>query len=170
MFIWQTPAEWLMPSAQHERITAMSSTHVAMCGSQSLTQVPLWPCCFHWRLLARIGESNSPIAVMTRAEARRDRLAREFVEQRLRIEGIDVPRPAFHEQEDHALGFRGEMRLARQQRLRDGASLLLHRRAERRAAQQIRQRERAEARAGAGEEIATGGGELEVTRGPCQST
>ena len=55
-----------MPSAQHERITARSSAHSAVCGSQSLTHRPLCPCCRHARLLGRIGESNSPIAVMTR--------------------------------------------------------------------------------------------------------
>ena len=54
-----------MPSAQHERITAMSSTHWAMCGNQSETQVPPLPCCFHLRLQASSGVSFSPIAVIT---------------------------------------------------------------------------------------------------------
>lgn len=36
VFIWQTPPEWLIPSAQHERITARSSARLARCGSQSL--------------------------------------------------------------------------------------------------------------------------------------
>ena len=44
----------------------MSSAHVAMWGSQSLTHRPPLPCCAHWRFDARIGESNSPIAVITR--------------------------------------------------------------------------------------------------------
>jgi len=55
-----------MPSPTQERITARSSAHVARCGSQSLIQMPPSPCCFHARLDARIGESNSPIAVITR--------------------------------------------------------------------------------------------------------
>src|SRR5689334_13744227 len=65
VFIWQTPDERLMPSAQHERITAMSSTHSAVCGSQSETQMPLWPCCFHVRFDASSGDLNSPIDVST---------------------------------------------------------------------------------------------------------
>src|SRR5438477_2386243 len=66
VFIWQTPAEWLMPSAQQERMTAKSSAQVAISGSQSETHIPLWPCCFHLRLEANSGESNSPIGTMTR--------------------------------------------------------------------------------------------------------
>src|SRR3954462_4385935 len=65
VFIWQTPAEWLMPSAQHERMTARSSTWRDRCGSQSETHVPLSPCCFHVRLDASSGAPASPIAVMT---------------------------------------------------------------------------------------------------------
>ena len=34
-------------------------------GSQSDTQIPLWPCCFHLRGQARSGEPISPIDVMT---------------------------------------------------------------------------------------------------------
>src|SRR3954470_21871810 len=49
VFIWQMPAEWLMPSAQQERITARSWAQVAMCGSHSLTHSPDWPCRFHVR-------------------------------------------------------------------------------------------------------------------------
>src|SRR5262249_47491335 len=64
VFIWQMPAEWLMPSPQHERITARSSAQVAVCGSQSLTHSPPLPCCCHFRLHANSGEPNSPIAVM----------------------------------------------------------------------------------------------------------
>jgi len=66
VFIWQTPPEWLMPLVQQERITARSSTHPAVCGSQSLTQAPLWPCRFHVRGLASSGDSVSPIAVIGR--------------------------------------------------------------------------------------------------------
>ncbi len=65
MFIWQTPPTWFSPLDQHERITARSSAQVAICGSQSETQIPLWPCCFHFRCEARSGERPSPIGVMT---------------------------------------------------------------------------------------------------------
>ena len=65
MFIWQTPPTWFSPLDQHERITARSSTQVAMCGSQSETQIPLWPCCFHFRREARSGARPSPIGVIT---------------------------------------------------------------------------------------------------------
>ncbi len=65
MFIWQTPPTWFRPLDQHERITARSSTQVAMWGSQSETQSPLWPCCFHFRFEASTGEWNSPIGVIT---------------------------------------------------------------------------------------------------------
>ena len=36
-----------------------------MCGSQSETQIPLWPCCFHFRCEARSGARPSPIGVIT---------------------------------------------------------------------------------------------------------
>src|SRR5437867_6196381 len=41
-----------------------------------------------------------------------DRLSRVPVESRLRIEALDVARAADHEQPDHTLGLRGEVRLA----------------------------------------------------------
>ena len=65
VFIWQTPAEWLIPSATQERITHRSSASSAVCGSQSLTHSPLWPCCFHLRCDARSGDLNSPIEVIS---------------------------------------------------------------------------------------------------------
>ena len=65
VFIWQTPPTWFSPLDQHERITARSSAQVAMCGSQSETQIPLWPCCFHFRREASSGERPSPIGVIT---------------------------------------------------------------------------------------------------------
>ena len=36
-----------------------------MCGSQSETQIPLWPCCFHFRFEAKSGARPSPIGVIT---------------------------------------------------------------------------------------------------------
>src|ERR1041384_6524011 len=61
VFIWQMPEEWLMPSAQQERITVRSSTHSERWGSQSETQMPLCPYCFQERLQGREGGPNSPI-------------------------------------------------------------------------------------------------------------
>ena len=161
MFIWQTPPEWLMPSAQQERMTARSSAHSAMCGSQSETQRPLWPCCFQVRFDARIGESNSPIAVMTRPKLGGDRLAGELVEQRLGIEGIEVARAAFHEEEDDVLRLGREVRQSRASgesrgdgfgaALECGKSRPSRRSAQGLARQQVRHRHRAEPAAGAGE-------------------
>src|SRR5881394_3479171 len=65
VFIWQTPPEWLIPSAMQERMTARSSTMPAVWGNQSDTQMPLLPCYFQVRLDASSGEPDSPIAVMT---------------------------------------------------------------------------------------------------------
>ena len=107
MFIWQTPPTWFNPFDQHERMTARSSAQVAMCGSQSDTQIPLWPCCFHLRREASSGERPSPIGVMTGLKLERQRLAGQPVDLRLGVERVDVTRPAFHEQEDHAPGRRG---------------------------------------------------------------
>ena len=36
-----------------------------MCGSQSEIQIPLWPCCFHFRRDAKSGARPSPIGVIT---------------------------------------------------------------------------------------------------------
>src|SRR3712207_262483 len=53
-----------MPSAQHERITARSSAHLAISGIQSDIHSPLCPCCFQVRFEPRRGALASPIAVM----------------------------------------------------------------------------------------------------------
>ena len=44
VFIWQTLATCVWPSAWQLRTTARSSAHSAMCGYQSLTHRPDWPC------------------------------------------------------------------------------------------------------------------------------
>src|SRR5438094_5908010 len=64
VFIWQTEPTWFSPSAQHDRSTAMSSTHSATFGSQSLTHRPDLPCCLNARLLASSLLPPTPIAVM----------------------------------------------------------------------------------------------------------
>src|SRR5688500_9222184 len=65
VFIWHTPLEWFKPFAQHDRITARSSAHSAICGSQSLIHSPDSPCCFHLRFVANNGASYSPMGVIT---------------------------------------------------------------------------------------------------------
>ena len=65
VFIWQTPAEWLMPSATQDRMTAMSSSIFAVCGMSSEAHVPALPCCFQVLGHPKSGEPLSPIEVMT---------------------------------------------------------------------------------------------------------
>jgi hypothetical protein len=65
VFIWQTLPTWLTPSAQHERISAISSTILETCGYQSDTQVPLCPCRANLRLLAIKVLPPTPIGVNT---------------------------------------------------------------------------------------------------------
>src|SRR5262245_50797732 len=66
VFIWHTEPTWLRPSAQHERSTAMSSAHFAMCGSQSLISRPDFPYLRKVHLLASRLLPPVPIGVMTR--------------------------------------------------------------------------------------------------------
>src|ERR1700733_5374516 len=47
VFIWRHAPLWLILSATIERITHMSSTHVAMCGKSCLTGVPDCPFCLN---------------------------------------------------------------------------------------------------------------------------
>src|SRR5579872_6412818 len=49
VFISQTDPTWFNPSAQHERITVISSTCGPMFEYQSETHMPLSPYCFHVR-------------------------------------------------------------------------------------------------------------------------
>ena len=77
-----------------------------MCGSQSETQSPLWPCCFHLRCEASSGESPSPIGVITGSKLAGSGLPASWSSSRLGVEQVDVARPALHEQEDDALGRR----------------------------------------------------------------
>ena len=65
VFIWHTPPTWFKPLDQHDWITASPSAHVAMFGSQSDTQMPLWPCCCHFRRDGKSGARPSPIGVIT---------------------------------------------------------------------------------------------------------
>src|SRR6266404_4622416 len=66
VFICETEPTWFRPSAQQERKIHMSSTCSAMVGYQSETQIPLWPCCCHWRFDGMSVLDAVPIAVMGR--------------------------------------------------------------------------------------------------------
>src|SRR5215469_5741955 len=66
VFIWQTEPTWFSPSAQTERITAISSTCCAMFGYQSETQMALWPYCWNVRLLGIKVLLEVPMAVTGR--------------------------------------------------------------------------------------------------------
>src|SRR5262245_40820122 len=69
VFISQTLPTCVSPSAQQERMTVMSSTQVAISGSQSLTQMPDWPYCLNFRLLAMSGvPAVLPMAVSGRGK------------------------------------------------------------------------------------------------------
>src|SRR5688500_8597567 len=69
VFIWQTLPTWFKPSAVQLRTTAMSSTHVAISGYQSLTQPPDSPCCLNVRLHAsKSVYAVRPIAVTGRTK------------------------------------------------------------------------------------------------------
>ena len=58
-----------------------------------------------------------PIAVTGRLKLRRQRLAGEFGEHWLRIEQIEMARPAVHEAPDHAFGLGGKRRGLGRQRI-----------------------------------------------------
>src|SRR5206468_11239240 len=66
VFIWHTDPTWFRPSAQHDRMTVMSSVNFAISGYQSETQIPLCPCCAHLRWDGMIALLLVPIAVITR--------------------------------------------------------------------------------------------------------
>ena len=82
----------------------MSSTCSAMFGYQSDTHMPLCPYCFHCGvdaisvLLRRARDVCAGFPIESGMG-----LPSSFVEQRLRIEQIDVAGSAFHEQQDHRL-------------------------------------------------------------------
>ena len=80
VFIWQMPPTWFNPSDWQLRITAMSSTHVAISGYQSLTQMPDWPCCANFRCEANSGvKAVLPIAVTGRTKLAGSGLPASFV-------------------------------------------------------------------------------------------
>ncbi len=86
-----------------------------------------------------------------RLVTRRQRLAVEFVEQRLALEGIEMTRAAFHEEENHALGPAEAVRDFRRHRIRRTGG-------EERASRQRSQRQRAEAAPRLAQEVTAGTG------------
>ncbi len=107
------------PVGMQARSTAKSSAQFAMCGSQSEKSSPDWP---YLRNLCRLARSllpPMPIGVMTLPKLAGKWLAVHPRQFRLRIDEIDVARPAFHEEEDDRLGRRREVRLLGQERIDD---------------------------------------------------
>ena len=97
-------AEWTTMSPWHERITAISSMHFAVCGNRSETSMPLSPYLLERPLRAeQLGVAVDEL-ILRFAELRRSRLAVQLVEQRLGIERFQVARSAGHEQKDDGLG------------------------------------------------------------------
>ena len=80
MFIWQTLPTWFKPSAVQLRMTAMSSTQVAISGYQSLTHVPDWPCWLNLRWRASSGVGRAAHRGHRPHEAVGQRLAGELVQ------------------------------------------------------------------------------------------
>ena len=89
------------------------------------------------------------------AEAVREALARELVEQRLRVVQVHLRRTAFHEEENHALGARLDVADAGLQRRAGGGDDDI-------LGQQVAEGHGAEAEAGAEEEVATRGGRFDA--------
>ena len=53
VFCMNVAGPWTFDFETIEWINAISSTHVASCGTRSLIHLPLWPYCFHAQGLAR---------------------------------------------------------------------------------------------------------------------
>ncbi len=153
MFIWQTLPTWFSPSAWQLRITAISSTQrgdfgipiadpnagLAVLGELSLRG--------QQRRVGRLAHRGDGPLEARRAAACRSSL----FERRLRIEQVDMARPAVEEAPDHAFGRAPETAAAwgrsdcvKPSRRGDCAF----------AGQERSQRQGAEARAGAGQKIA----------------
>ena len=84
--------------------------------------MPDWPCFLKVRFDGEELVLVDAAARLDRAERRGQRLAVQSREVGLGVEGIEVARPAGHEQEDDALGRRLEVRLLRRERIGGSAS------------------------------------------------
>ena len=82
----------------------MSSTHSAISGYQSLTQMPDWPYCLNFRWLASSGVyAVFPMAVFGPRKTVGQRLAGQLVQLRLGIEQIEMTRSAVEKTPNHRL-------------------------------------------------------------------
>ena len=88
-----------------------------MCGNQSETSMPDWPCFLKVRFDASSLFLSTPRRVLTVPNDAGSFWPCSRVQFGLRVEGIDVARPAGHEQEDDALRLRLEVRLLRRERV-----------------------------------------------------
>src|SRR5262249_7472695 len=155
-FISISDGSWLGTSACMERMTQMSSMQEATWGKISLTSMPLLP----WRgeIFGRgeggPGRRAALVLGRGRAGPARPGGRRRGVERGggVGVEGVEVRRPAVHEQVQDALGLAGEVRLFWRQRVDvglGGAEQPLR-------AEQAGEAEGAHAHAGAAEQVAAG--------------
>ena len=120
VFIWQTEPTWFSPSAQQERTTARSSAQAASVRQPvadldaGLAVLAEGPPAGEQRVAAGAHRRDD------RAEAGRQLLAVQPGQLGLGVEGVEMTRPAFHEQEDdrlrpglHLGRLRGERRRGR---------------------------------------------------------
>ncbi len=105
VFIWQTEPTWFSPSAQHDRMTLISSTCCAILGYQSDTQIPLWPYCLKVRLVPISELLPVPIAVMGLPNEAGIGCPFNSFSLGLGSKSIDMAGAAFHEEPDNRLGF-----------------------------------------------------------------
>ena len=86
-----------------ERMTQRSSTISAWCGNRSETSMPRLAVLLERALGAQNARLGIDVLILHFAEFGRALLAVQLVEQRLGVEGLQVRRPARHEQEDERL-------------------------------------------------------------------
>ena len=131
----------------------MSSMCLAVLANSSLTSSPLWP---YFLNLNGDGKA-APVRRSVRRFAVGSGLPAYFAERRLRVERIDLARPAVGEDVDDALGLGREVRLLGRERVgrgdwRGGEQAGF--------AHELREAEQTHADAAAGQHFATGQGEL----------
>ena len=98
---------------------ARSSTHWEVCGNRSETSMPDWPYFAKVRLEPRITVSrNFPFWKSSLPKLSGGCWPCSFVQQGLRIVGVDLARAALHEERDDVLGRGGQGRLFGSERAR----------------------------------------------------
>ena len=104
---------WLIASVFMLRMKHMSSTILAVCGSSSLTHIPLWPCWANLYFDGAIGNRFCPeVIVVSRWPLRIDSgRSLSYISPHLRLVVVQVElrRPADHVQVDDVLGLGGEV-------------------------------------------------------------